>query len=70
MARKAVLITGASRGIGRAAAELFARRGYGVLINYRQDAGAAHELEKQLLDSGADALAVQADVAQEERCSE
>ena len=67
MARKAVLITGASRGIGRAAAELFARRGYGVLINYRQDAGAAHELEKQLLDSGADALAVQADVAQEDQ---
>ena len=67
MARKAVLITGASRGLGRAAAELFARRGYGVLINYRQDAGAAHELEKQLLDSGADALAVQADVAQEDQ---
>ena len=67
MARKAVLITGASRGIGRAAPELFARRGYGVLINYRQDAGAAHELEKQLLDSGADALAVQADVAQEDQ---
>ena len=67
MARNAVLITGASRGIGRAAAELFARRGYGVLINYRQDAGAAHELEKQLLDSGADALAVQADVAQEDQ---
>ena len=67
MARKAVLITGASRGIGRAAAELFARRGYGVLINYRQDAGAAHELEKQLLDSGADALAVQADVAHEDQ---
>lgn len=65
MARKAVLITGASRGIGRAAAELFARRGYGVLINYRQDAEAAHALEKQLIDSGADALAVQADVAQE-----
>lgn len=67
MARKAVLITGASRGIGRAAAELFARRGYGVLINYRQDAAAAHELEKQLMDSGADALAVQADVAQEDQ---
>ena len=49
MARKAVLITGASRGIGRAAAELFARRGYGVLINYRQDAEAAHALEKQLI---------------------
>ncbi len=65
MARKAVLITGASRGIGRAAAELFARRGYGVLINYRQNAEAAHALEKQLIDSGADALAVQADVAQE-----
>ena len=67
MARKAVLITGASRGIGRAAAELFARRGYGVLINYRQDAEAAHALEKQLIDSGADALAVQADVAQEDQ---
>ena len=38
-----------------------------MLINYRQDAGAAHELEKQLLDSGAEALAVQADVAQEDQ---
>ncbi|MCL6615462.1 MAG: SDR family NAD(P)-dependent oxidoreductase, partial [Firmicutes bacterium] len=34
MEKKTVLVTGASRGIGRATAELFARSGYNVLINY------------------------------------
>ena len=32
--KKTVLITGASRGIGKATAELFAEKGWNVLINY------------------------------------
>ncbi len=38
-----VLITGASRGIGRAAARLFAEHGATVLVHYHQDRGAAEE---------------------------
>src|SRR5487761_450378 len=38
-----VLITGASRGIGRATALLAADRGWAVAVNYRDDAGAAAE---------------------------
>ena len=36
MNKKTVLITGASRGIGRATAILFAKSGYNVLINYNK----------------------------------
>ncbi|WP_143188679.1 SDR family NAD(P)-dependent oxidoreductase, partial [Burkholderia ubonensis] len=39
--RKVVLITGASRGIGRACAVLAAARGWDVGINYARDAAAA-----------------------------
>lgn len=57
------LVTGASRGIGRAAADAFAREGYRVIVNYRQSAREAEELAALLRARGADAWAVQADVA-------
>lgn len=63
MGAKTVLITGASRGIGRAAAELFAERGYRVLLNYRRSKAAAEELERELAARGADVMAYGADVA-------
>lgn len=43
-----VLITGASRGIGRETARLFARKGYRVVINYRHSEAAAAALEAEL----------------------
>ncbi len=49
---KVVLITGASRGIGRAAARLFAAGGSRVAVHYRQDAGAADETLASLVGDG------------------
>ena len=58
-----VLITGASRGIGRAAAQLFAARGWQVAINYHQNHAAAESLLAELTAAGAKAAIFQADVA-------
>ena len=44
---KTVLITGASRGIGAAAAKLFAANGYTVIINYLNSAEKALELAEE-----------------------
>jgi len=42
--KKTVIITGASRGIGRAAAELFAAEGYNTVINYLRSQAEAEAL--------------------------
>ena len=60
---KYALITGGSRGIGAAAARLFARRGWGVAVGWCQSRGRAEALTGELSRLGAPALAVQADVA-------
>ncbi|MEO7400160.1 MAG: SDR family NAD(P)-dependent oxidoreductase, partial [Polaromonas sp.] len=62
---KLVLITGGSRGIGAATALLAARQGYAVAVNYASNALAADEVVRQIRQSGGQAMAVQADVAQE-----
>jgi NAD(P)-dependent dehydrogenase (short-subunit alcohol dehydrogenase family) len=49
---KAVLVTGASRGIGRVAARLFAAAGNRVAVHYRQDADAAAETLASLAGEG------------------
>ena len=56
------LITGASRGIGRAAAELLAERGYRLMLNYFRSEGSALELKQKLTAAGAGAEIFQADV--------
>ncbi len=63
--RKVVLITGGGRGIGAATARLAAARGYAVCLNYRQRREEADALVSELRASGADAVAVQADVSVE-----
>ncbi len=62
---KAVLVTGASRGIGAATALLAARRGWAVAVNYARDAQAAQTVVAQIAAGGGTAFAIQADVADE-----
>jgi acetoacetyl-CoA reductase len=65
-----VVITGASRGIGRGIAEEFGRGGARVVVNYRQSTEAAEEVVASLLSHGAKAaIAVQADVSDPEQAA-
>lgn len=59
---KVALITGASRGIGRAIAELFAREGASIVLNYLRNEEAARETEKALAALGSKVLTVPANV--------
>lgn len=61
--KKTVLITGASRGIGRATAIAFAKEDYRVVINYFQSVQPAQQLQSALQEQGYDVLALQADVS-------
>lgn len=60
-----VLITGASRGIGAAAALLAAQKGYAVAVNYTRNSLAADEVVRQIRSAGGTGITVQADVADE-----
>ena len=59
----AVLITGASRGIGAATARLFAQEGWDVAVNYNQSERAAQDLVRELTELGVRACAIRADVS-------
>ncbi|MBR6554762.1 MAG: 3-oxoacyl-ACP reductase FabG [Clostridia bacterium] len=58
-----VLITGASRGIGRACALAFAKAGYRVAVHYHHSAAQAEALVQQLHEMGCDAACFQADIS-------
>jgi NAD(P)-dependent dehydrogenase (short-subunit alcohol dehydrogenase family) len=59
------LITGGSRGIGAATAICAARQGFAVAVNYTRDVQAANRVVQQIAAAGGQAIAVQADVADE-----
>jgi len=61
MARVA-MITGASRGIGAATAQVLAERGFGVVVNYHSSAAEADEVVAAITAAGGEAVAVRADV--------
>ncbi|KAK1072217.1 hypothetical protein LTR74_002791 [Friedmanniomyces endolithicus] len=60
-----LLITGASRGIGRATALLAATRGWNILVNYASDSLAAESTVRAIEQAGGHAVAVQGDVSRE-----
>ena len=67
MKQQTVLITGASRGIGAAAARVFAAAGYAVAVHYHTSEEAALALVQELADAGCTAIAVQADISDPEQ---
>ena len=65
MSAKALLITGGSRGIGRACALLAAENGWSVGVNYREDAKAADAVVEIIARQGGRAVALKGDVSVE-----
>jgi NAD(P)-dependent dehydrogenase (short-subunit alcohol dehydrogenase family) len=63
MSERAALVTGASRGIGRAIAVALAGQGWSVAINYRGNAQAAVEARSLVEQAGGRGVIIQADVA-------
>jgi 3-oxoacyl-[acyl-carrier protein] reductase len=61
---KVALVTGASRGIGRAIAVKLATLGAKVVVNYNQSAQDAEQVVAEITQNGGEAIAVQGDVSQ------
>lgn len=66
LAGKSAIVTGSSRGVGAATAELLAGRGAGVVINYRQKAPRANKVVKTITEAGGRAIAVGGDITTDE----
>ena len=64
---KVAVVTGASRGIGKAAALALASQGAKVVVNYARSSDAAEATVKQITEAGGEAIAIQADVSQSEQ---
>jgi 3-oxoacyl-[acyl-carrier protein] reductase len=63
---RVALVTGGSRGIGRAACLMLAEAGASVVVHYRAQADAANEVVQQIEAAGGTAIAVQADMSDPE----
>lgn len=64
-ARRAMIVTGSSRGIGAATAILAAQRGYAVCVNYFSDAKAAQDVVDAIIAAGGAAFPFPADISRE-----
>lgn len=68
--RRIAVVTGGSRGIGRAVCVRLAKAGYDICLNYAGNAAAAEETAALCRDAGARALTVQADVSTAQGCTD
>lgn len=66
MEQKVMIVTGGSRGIGAATAQLAARQGYAVCVNYVSNRAAAQAIVDKITAGGGRAICVAGDVAKEE----
>jgi 3-oxoacyl-[acyl-carrier protein] reductase len=67
---KVALITGSSRGVGRAIAEAFAGQGAHIAVNYRSDKKAAQKVVERVRGMGRDGLAIKGDVTRKTEVKE
>jgi 3-oxoacyl-[acyl-carrier protein] reductase len=70
LANRSVLITGGSRGIGRAAAILMAKAGADIVFDYFKNHTAAEEVKGEIEKLGRRAVAIPGDIAEDEHCKE
>lgn len=66
---KVAIVTGGSRGIGRATALALASEGANVVVNYASSSAAAEEVVAEIQAMGCEAIAVKADVSQEDEAN-
>ncbi|MEI6204014.1 MAG: 3-oxoacyl-ACP reductase family protein [Enhydrobacter sp.] len=64
LAQRVALVTGGSRGIGRAIAISLAEAGAAVVVNYREKSAEAEVVAQSIRDKGGKAMTIQADVSQ------
>jgi 3-oxoacyl-[acyl-carrier protein] reductase len=67
LGEKVVLVTGASRGIGAAAAKRLAQSGASVVVNYHQNKAAAQKVLEEVESAGARGMIYQADVTRKDQ---
>jgi NAD(P)-dependent dehydrogenase (short-subunit alcohol dehydrogenase family) len=60
--KKVAIVTGASRGIGRAIAERLAKDGFAVVVNYATSSPEAEEVVSKVTAEGGEAIAIEADI--------
>lgn len=65
---KQVLITGSSRGIGRACALYLAQNGFDIILHCNKNAQKAQELKEEIIESGQNARVLQFDISNREEC--
>lgn len=63
---KVAIVTGGSRGIGKAAALALAEQGAKLVVNYARSSDAAKAIAREISEAGGEAIAIQANVAQSE----